>query len=157
VSSGPLVLVGTDGSYTSFKAVEKAAAMAAEKSGSLLIISAYVESHTHSPSAAEDEMGDLAYQMRGSNPAEAAVQEAKDKALAAVEVEIDTEVGEGEPLDVLGRIAKERSADYVVVGNVGRRGLAGRITGSVPEGIKRHVPDAEVVIVNTNDDTSSGS
>jgi nucleotide-binding universal stress UspA family protein len=153
VSSGPLILVGTDGSYTSFKAVEKAASLAAEKSGSLLIISAYLEASAHEQAEAENEMGDLAYQMRGSNPAEAAVSEARDKAEAVAEVEIETEIGKGEPLDVLGRIAEERKADIVVVGNVGRRGLSGRITGSVPEGIKRHIPHAEVVIVDTEHDS----
>jgi nucleotide-binding universal stress UspA family protein len=153
VSSGPLVLVGTDGSYTSFKAVEKAASLAADKGGSLLIVSAYVESHV-SEGRAEEEMGDLAYQVRGSNPAEAALQDASDKAKAvAADIEVETETGKGEPLDVLGRIAEERDADFVVVGNVGRRGLAGRITGSVPEGIKRHITEAEVVIVDTEHDS----
>ena len=149
VSSGPLVLVGTDGSYTSYKAVEKAASLAADKDGSLLIVSAYLPPSHHDEVEAEEEMGDMAYQVRGSNPAEAALDEAADKAKAVADIEVDTETGEGEPLDVLGRIAKERGADVVVVGNVGRRGLAGRITGSVPEGIKRHIPDAEVVIVDT--------
>ena len=149
MSSGPLVLVGTDGSYTSFKAVEKAASLAAEKGGSLLIISAYIEHHG-GEAAAEKEMGDLAYQMLGSNPAEAAVQEASDHARKVDgEIEIETQTGKGEPLQVLGKIAKEKGADVVVVGNVGRRGLAGRITGSVPEGIKRHITTAEVVVVET--------
>jgi nucleotide-binding universal stress UspA family protein len=153
VSSGPLVLVGTDGSYTSFKAVEKAASLAAEKGGSLLIISAYLEAAHGNDAEAEREMGDLAYQMRGSNPAEAAVQEASDHARKVDgEIEIETETGKGEPLDVLGKIAKDKGADIVVVGNVGRRGLAGRITGSVPEGIKRHITEAEVVVVETGSD-----
>jgi nucleotide-binding universal stress UspA family protein len=149
VSSGPLVLVGTDGSYTSFRAVEKAAQLAADKDGSLLIVSAYLEPSHHDQKAAEDEMGDMAYQFRGSNPAEAALREAEEKAKAAAEVEVTTETGKGEPLEVLGHLASERGADYVVVGNVGRRGLAGRLTGSVPEGIKRHITDAEVIVVNT--------
>lgn len=153
MSSGPLILVGTDGSFTSFQAVEKAASLAAEKSGSLLIVSAYLEASAHEQGEAEDEMGDMAYQVRGSNPAEAALQEASDKAKAVADVSIETETGKGEPLEVLGRIAKERKADLVVVGNVGRRGLAGRITGSVPEGIKRHIPDSEVVIVETGHDS----
>lgn len=150
MSSGPLVLVGTDGSYTSFKAVEKAASLAAEKGGSLLIVSAYFEASSSNSAEAEEEMGDMAYQVRGSNPAEAALREASDKARAAADVEVDTETGKGEPLEVLGRIAEERGAEYVVVGNVGRRGLAGRITGSVPEGIRRHISKAEVVVVDTD-------
>jgi nucleotide-binding universal stress UspA family protein len=150
VSSGPLVVVGTDGSYTSYKAVEKAASMAAEHGGSLLIVSAYFEASHHDQVEAEGEMGDMAYQVRGSNPAESAVKEAAGKAKAVDgDLQVDTETGKGEPLDVLGRIAEERKADYVVVGNVGRRGLAGRITGSVPEGIKRHIRHAEVVVVDT--------
>lgn len=149
VSSGPLVLVGTDGSHTSYKAVEKAASLAAEQGGSLLIVSAYLEASSHDQAEADHEMGDMAYQVRGSNPAEAALREATDKAKAVADVEIDTETGKGEPLAVLGRIAEERKATYVVVGNVGRRGFAGRLTGSVPEGIKRHIPHAEVVIVDT--------
>jgi nucleotide-binding universal stress UspA family protein len=151
VSSGPLVLVGTDGSYTSYKAVEKAASLAAERNGSLLIVSAYVEAGHAEQAEAEEEMGDLAYQVRGSNPAEAALKEARDRASSAADVEIGTETGEGDPLEVLGRIAKQRGAGVVVVGNVGRRGLAGRLTGSVPEGIRRHITAAEVVIVDTED------
>lgn len=154
VSSGPLVLVGTDGSYTSFKAVEKAASLAAEQGGSLLIVSAYLEASHHDEVEAEEEMGDMAYQVRGSNPADSALREATDKAKAVSgDLDIETETGKGEPLEVLGRIAEERKADYVVVGNVGRRGFAGRLTGSVPEGIKRHIRHAEVVVVDTEGGT----
>jgi nucleotide-binding universal stress UspA family protein len=149
VSSGPLVLVGTDGSSTSYAAVEKAAGLAADRGGSLLIVSAYVEASQHDQAEAEEEMGDMAYQLRGSNPAEQALREAAERAKAAADVQVDTETGKGEPLDVLGRIAKERKASVVVVGNVGRRGFAGRLTGSVPEGIRRHISDAEVVVVDT--------
>jgi nucleotide-binding universal stress UspA family protein len=151
VSSGPLVLVGTDGSHTSYTAVERAASLAAERNGSLLIVSAYIEAGHAEQVEAEEEMGDLAYQVRGSNPAEAALREAADRASAVADVRVETETGEGEPLDVLGRIAKERGADVVVVGNVGRRGLAGRLAGSVPEGIRRHISSAEVVVVQTDD------
>jgi nucleotide-binding universal stress UspA family protein len=154
VSSKPLVLVGTDGSKTSYHAVEEAARIAADKGGQLFIVSAYVEPSAHEQHEAEKEMGDMAYQMRGSNPAEEALAEAKERAENVTkDISIDTKAVKGGPLEVLGDIAKEKGADIVVVGNVGRRGLAGRLTGSVPEGIERHIPSsAELVVVNTKED-----
>jgi nucleotide-binding universal stress UspA family protein len=114
-----------------------------------------VEASQHEQAEAEEEMGDMAYQVRGSNPAEEALKEASEKARAVADVDVDTKTAKGDPLEVLGQVAKERGASVVVVGNVGRRGLAGRLTGSVPEGIRRHISDAEVVVVDTQDDTGS--
>src|SRR4051794_40331420 len=95
VSSGPLVLVGTDGSYTSFRAVERAAQLAADKDGSLLIVSAYLEPSHHDQKAAEDEMGDMGHQFRGSNPAEAALRGGGGEAEGAARGEGTTASGTG--------------------------------------------------------------
>ncbi|NUK82762.1 universal stress protein, partial [Streptomyces lunaelactis] len=53
-----------------------------------------------------------------------------------------------EPVPALARIARECSADLLVVGNRGLRSLAGRILGSVPADIARKA-DPDVLIVHT--------
>ena len=55
---------------------------------------------------------------------------------------------EGDPVDELGRLAKDRSVDLVVVGNRGLNSLAGRLLGSVPANIS-HRATCDVLIVHT--------
>jgi nucleotide-binding universal stress UspA family protein len=57
---------------------------------------------------------------------------------------------EGDAVDVLARVARERAADLVVVGNRGLNSLAGRILGSVPANLSHRSP-CDVLIVHTTD------
>lgn len=57
---------------------------------------------------------------------------------------------EGDAVDVISRLAKERRADLVVVGNRGLNSLAGRILGSVPANLSHRSP-CDVLIVHTTD------
>jgi nucleotide-binding universal stress UspA family protein len=60
------IVVGTDGSETSYKAVERAAALAADAHATLVIACAYFpeKPDTHT----QDILGDEAYQVMGSAP-----------------------------------------------------------------------------------------
>ncbi|MDG4865445.1 universal stress protein, partial [Streptomyces sp. T-3] len=55
---------------------------------------------------------------------------------------------QGEPAASLVRVAREHSADLLVVGNRGLRSLAGRILGSVPADVARK-SGLDVLIVHT--------
>src|SRR3954466_666877 len=132
------VVVGTDGSETSFRAVEQAAELARDASALLGIACAYVperpDPHT------QDVLGDEAYQVTGSAPADDTVSRARDLAAQGGAKEIETAAVPGKPADTLCRIVKERAADLLVVGNRGLNTLAGRIIGSVPPGGVRPPP-----------------
>ena len=140
------VVVGTDGSETSFCAVDRAAELARDADATLVIACAY-ESGKADP-ADQDALGDEAYQVVGSAPAEDTVSRAKDRAAAAGATRIDTVAAQGKPSPTLQQIVEDRGADLVVVGNRGLNTLAGRIIGSVPLDIVRHMP-VDVLVVHT--------
>lgn len=140
------VVVGTDGSETSFRAVERAAALARDEGATLVIACAYMPEKPDP--ATQDILRDEAYQVVGSAPAEDTVSRARDRAAGAGATKIDTVSAEGRAVDTLVRLAAERGADLLVVGNVGLNTLKGRIIGSVPLGVARHAP-VDVLIVHT--------
>jgi nucleotide-binding universal stress UspA family protein len=140
------IVVGTDGSETSFRAVDRAAALAADADALLVIACAYFPEKPDPH--AQDVLGDEAYQVMGSAPADDTVSRARDRAAAAGATKIETEAVEGKPSDSLQKVAKARSADLLVVGNRGLNTLAGRIIGSVPLDVIRHAP-IDVLIVHT--------
>ncbi|HEV7206208.1 MAG TPA: universal stress protein [Jatrophihabitans sp.] len=141
------VLVGTDGSDTSFRAVDRAAALAADAGATLVIVCAYAPGKADT--AAQDALGDEAYQVVGSAPADDTVSRARDRAVRAGASSIETLSVQGRPVDVLRNVAKNKKADLLVVGNVGLNTLAGRILGSVPLDIARH-SGTDVLIVHTS-------
>ncbi|MCU1659177.1 MAG: universal stress protein [Pseudonocardiales bacterium] len=143
------VVVGTDGSETSFRAVDRAAALARDAAATLVIACAYVPSHDRDIAQAQDVLGpDAAYQVVGSAPAEDTVSRARDRALKAGASKVDTVVVQGKPGDTLRQVVRDRNADLLVVGNRGLNTLAGRIVGSVPLDVARHTP-IDVLIVHT--------
>jgi nucleotide-binding universal stress UspA family protein len=143
------VVVGTDGSDSSFLAVDRAAAIAADAGATLVIASAYHPARDEDIAGLQDRLGpDVAYQVVGSSPAEEAVRTASERARKAGVTKIDTVVVDGEPVPTLTRLVAERSADLLVVGNRGLNTLAGRILGSVPSEAARKA-GVDVLIVHT--------
>jgi nucleotide-binding universal stress UspA family protein len=140
------VVVGTDGSETSFRAVERAAKLAADSGATLVIACAYFPEKPDP--RAQDALGDEAYQVMGSAPADDSVGRARDRAAGAGATKIEMESVQGKPADVLINLVKDRAADLLVVGNRGLNTLAGRLIGSVPLDIVRHAP-IDVLIVHT--------
>ena len=143
------VVVGTDGSDSSYRAVDRAAAIAADAGATLVITSAYHPARGEDIAALQDRLGDdVAYQVVGSTPAEEAVRTGAERARRAGATKIDTMVVDGEPVSSLARVVKERGADLLVVGNRGLNTLAGRILGSVPSEAARKT-GVDVLIVHT--------
>ena len=146
MSAYQTVVVGTDGSATSFRAVERAAALAADSDATLLIACAYLPDKVDT--AAQDQLGEDAYQVVGSAPAEDTVGRARDRAVAAGATKIETVSVQGKPASTLTKLVADRGADLLVVGNVGLNTLTGRILGSVPLDVARHA-GSDVLIVHT--------
>ncbi len=142
------VVVGTDGSETSFRAVDRAAALAHDAGALLVIACAFEPVNERDVAHEQDVLGAEAYQVVGSAPAEDTVSRARDRAAAQGATKVETVVVQGKPADSLQKVAKERSADLLVVGNRGLNTLAGRIIGSVPLDVARHAL-IDVLIVHT--------
>jgi nucleotide-binding universal stress UspA family protein len=146
VSTYRTIVVGTDGSETSFRAVDRAAELARDAGARLVIACAY--NPAQDTARVEDILGPDAYQVVGSSPAEDTVRTARERAVALGAGEIETVAAEGKPAETLRTIAREHEADLLVVGNRGLNTLAGRIVGSVPLDVARHTP-IDVLIVHT--------
>ncbi|MGB3443912.1 MAG: universal stress protein [Actinophytocola sp.] len=143
------VVVGTDGSDSSYLAVDRAARIAADADATLVIACAYHPARQEDVSRAQDELGsDVAYQVVGSSPAEDSVRTAAERARKQGATKIDTVVVDGEPVATLTKIVRERDADLLVVGNRGLNSLAGRFLGSVPSEAARK-SGVDVLIVHT--------
>jgi nucleotide-binding universal stress UspA family protein len=143
------VVVGTDGSDSSYRAVDRAAKLAGDAGATLVIACAYRPARQEDVAKATDQLGDdVAYQVVGSSPAEDSVRTATERARRAGAKEIDTVVVDGEPVPTLTKIVRERDADLLVVGNRGLNTLTGRLLGSVPSEVARKA-DVDVLIVHT--------
>jgi nucleotide-binding universal stress UspA family protein len=148
VSNYKKILVGTDGSASSFKAVERAASVAADAGATLLIASAYQPISERDRDRAVNQLGDDSYKVMGSNPADDALRDASALATKAGAENIETVAEAGDPVDILVALIDSRKADLCVVGNRGLNSLAGRLLGSVPANIS-HRAACDVLIVHT--------
>ncbi|MGC2654915.1 MAG: universal stress protein [Mycobacterium sp.] len=155
-----VVVVGTDGSVSSMRAVDRAGAVAAENNAKLIVASAHLPnvekggwSKPPRPdrvidSRAEDALGDAGYKMHGRAPVYEILRKARDRAKTAGAQDIEERALVGAPVDVLVHLAEEVNADLLVVGNVGLGTVAGRLLGSVPANLSRRAK-ADVLIVQT--------
>ncbi len=133
------VLVGTDGSDSSYVAVDRAAAIARDAGAALLVVTAYRQTD-----------GGEGDRLGGSAPAETALQGALKRVEAnGAPPDVDTAAILGDPIDVLVETAKQREADLLVVGNRGFNSLAGRLLGSVPSVVAHRSPCDVLIVAST--------
>ncbi|MDP9100596.1 MAG: universal stress protein [Actinomycetota bacterium] len=142
------VLVGTDGSASSLRAVDRAAVVARDAGATLLLATAYRPLPSRTVHDAQDALGSEAYKVSGSTPAEDVLRDAADRARGLGATDVDTLAIEGDPVDALITVAEQRHVDLVVIGNRGLNSLAGRLLGSVPANIS-HRATCDVLIVHT--------
>lgn len=142
------VLVGTDGSDSSYRAVDRAAGIARDADATLVILCAYRPVSDREVQAATDALGDEAYHVVGSTPAEETLRTATERADKAGATKVEVSAVEGEPVKSLLKALETHHADLLVVGNRGLNTLAGRVLGSVPSDVSRHA-SCDVLIVHT--------
>jgi nucleotide-binding universal stress UspA family protein len=139
------VVVGTDGSDSSFRAVDRAAHIAGADA-KLIIASAYLPQHEDTRAA--DALRDESYKVSGTAPIYAILQDAKERAHNAGAKNVEERSIIGAPVDALVKLAEDEKADLLVVGNVGLSTIAGRLLGSVPANVSRRAK-VDVLIVHT--------
>jgi len=155
------IVVGTDGSASSLRAVERAGAFAAAENAKLIVATAHIHdvekggwSRAPAPEKsadrrAEDALGrDGGHLMHGDASLYEILREARERAAAAGATDIEERVAEGAPVDALIALAKEVQADLIVVGDVGLDTTAGRLLGSVPATVARKA-NIDILIVHT--------
>ncbi len=86
--------------------------------------------------------------MSGSAPAEWSLRTATARARSRGAQDVATRAVAGDPPDLLVKMVAEADADLLVVGNRGLNTIAGRLLGSVPSSVARHV-GCDVTIVHT--------
>ena len=120
------ILVGTDGSKTAAKAVDRAVKVAATSGATLTIFSAA------SPSRGEEIVGAAA------------------KAHAGSGVEIDTKVVDTDAVSGLIETADKGGYDLLVMGNKGMTGVTRFFRlGSVPNKVTHHLPCSLLIVKTT--------
>jgi nucleotide-binding universal stress UspA family protein len=143
------LVVGTDGSESSLRAVERAAEIAAESNAKLIIATGYFP-QKEDPRAA-DVLGQEAYKVSGNAPIYEILRDARDRAKAAGATNIEDRPIEGAPVHALVDLAEEVGADLLVVGNVGldaRSAIIGRVF-SIPGAVATRAK-IDVLIVRTH-------
>lgn len=167
MSAYQTVVVGTDGSDTSMRAVDHAAEVAAENNAKLIIATVYLPNvdkggwarparpdRVIDPRAEVTLGGEGDYKVHGRAPTFAILGEARMRARAAGAKNIDARpVADpllGGPAQALARLAKEVKADLLVVGNEGVGTRSDKWLGSVPGNVLRRAK-TDVLVVHTTD------
>jgi nucleotide-binding universal stress UspA family protein len=120
------ILVGTDGSKTAAKAVDRAVDIAKASGASLTIFSAAP------PGRGDTVVASEAQRHAGSG------------------VPIDTRVVDGEPVAALIETARAGGYDVVVIGNRGMTGVTRFLRlGSVPNKVSHHLPCSLLIVKTT--------
>jgi nucleotide-binding universal stress UspA family protein len=146
VGSYRVVIVGTDGSDSSLRAVDRASVIAAGDGAKLIVATAYFSADDDT--RAQDVLKDEGYKVVGAAPIYAILREARDRAKTAGARDIEERPIRAAPVDALVDLVDEVNADLLVVGKVGLNTIAGRLLGSVPATVSRRAK-CDVLIVHT--------
>lgn len=149
MTSYQTVLVGTDGSESSLRAVDRAAKIAAESNAKLIIGTGYFPQPEDKRAA--DVLGQDSYKVSGNAPVYAMLHDARDRAKAAGATNIEDRPIKDAPVHALVELAEQVGADLLVVGNVGldaRSAIVARVF-SIPGAVANRAK-IDVLIVHTS-------
>ena len=145
------VVVGTDGSESSLRAVARAGALAGATGATLVIACAYLPGRGRRPGdgpgagrARRGRVPDRGLPPgRGHRPDGAGAGRARP-----APKDVKTVAVEGSPVEALLDVVRRENADLLVVGNRGLAGIKGRLLGSVPADATRR-SQCDVLVVHT--------
>jgi nucleotide-binding universal stress UspA family protein len=137
------VAVGTDGSSTAGGAVAVAADMARRYGAKLVLLSAFDTSDRSPPNLS----GSSREIQWASSPSARLTEqlERTEEEMRRDGIDCSTLIEDGEPADVLVRLAERCGADVLVIGN---KGMHRRVLGSVPNSVT-HRAGCSVLVVKT--------
>jgi nucleotide-binding universal stress UspA family protein len=138
------VAVGTDGSATADEAVEAAAEIAGRFEAKLVLLSAFRGSGK-SPAGASGSSEEVQWSFSSAARLRESL-ERTEQDLRRRQIDCSSMVAEGDPGEVLVRLAEECGADLLVIGN---KGMRRRVLGSVPNTITHQAPCSVLVVKTT--------
>jgi nucleotide-binding universal stress UspA family protein len=141
-------LVGIDGSESSLLAVDRAAEVAAAMDAVVIVVCAYHPMTAREQALITAALGDTKYRVTGTAAAQEALDTAVSRAREAGATRVEGRLVVGDAVEALLSVARERSADLIVVGNRGINTFSGRLLGSVPADMC-HRAHCDVLIVHT--------
>jgi len=136
------VAVGTDGSGTASEAVQAAADLARHYDAKLVLLSAFQDKAGSGRGRADAEL-------QWAVSPSAQVREILARSESELQrdgIDCSTRVDEGDPAEVLVRLAEECGADLLVIGN---KGMQRRMLGSVPNTVTHKAPCSVLVVKTT--------
>ena len=137
------IAVGTDGSGTATEAVRMAADLARRFGAKLVLVSAFQPGGA----AVNRRSASVELQWAANTPAQVREILARSEAdLRGEAIDCSTLVDEGDPAEVLVRLATECGADLLVIGS---KGMHRRVLGSVPNTVT-HKAQRSVVVIKTS-------
>jgi nucleotide-binding universal stress UspA family protein len=142
------IAVGTDGSESSLRAVERAVEVAVGADASVLVVCAYHPMSAREQATVTAAGGDARFRVTGADAAREALDAAVHHAREAGAARVEPRLVEGDAVEALLSLSREVSVDLIVVGNRGINTLSGRLLGSVPSDISQRAP-CDVLIVHT--------
>ena len=146
------IVVGSDGSETARRAVQRAALYGAAMQVPVVVATAY-QRPTEGEVGPASQRAEMPQQSMVSSGYRAATDIATDAASfareAAPDAELDASAVEGDPAEVLIDMATRRGDALVVVGSKGMTGSSRFLLGSVPNKISHHAP-GDVLIARTD-------
>jgi nucleotide-binding universal stress UspA family protein len=159
------IVVGTDGSDTSMKAVEAGAKLAVELDASLIVACAFEPPTEHeleqlradpndpvaqwNAQSGQDVPEEFRWRVSAASQAEDILERAIDHASKTDGVKVEARAVEGHPVEALAQLVDEGDADLIVVGNVGMAGAKRFMLGNVPHRLSHHAP-CDLLILRTS-------
>ncbi len=145
MSANPIV-VGTDGSPSAERAVDRAAELARALGVPLHIVNSYsVASSAGWMAAAGGIAAGEVYSDEEARTAAEEIVSRSRKRLAGIGIDVHTHACDIDPAEALMTIATGESAQMIVVGNRGMTG-ARRVLGSVPNRVSHHAACAVLIV-----------
>jgi nucleotide-binding universal stress UspA family protein len=140
------IVVGTDGSPTAEKAVERAVELAKASGAGVHVVTAYEPTSVKvgggfEPSRAE-------WMVSPGLSVDSVLEQAVGQLRVAGRTEVETYARKGDAAEALLDVAEEVKADLIIVGNKGMRGAKRFLLGSVPNKVSHYAP-CDVMIVRT--------
>lgn len=141
-----LLLVGVDGSSSSARAAEFAAARATAAEGGSLVVAHVIDWSPFSPTTAEDNERRHVTRQEEIDRAQREVIAPIVERLQADGCDVSTVVRHGHPAQTLVDLAAEHDAAHLVIGRTGQSPLLARIFGSLPMSLVQISPIPVTVV-----------
>lgn len=142
------VIVGSDGSDSALRGVDRAAEVASASEASLVVVCAYNPLPAREQAKLANTMGPVHQEVRGENNARATLKDSVGRINTDRIRAVQQRAVAGEPAEALLEVADSPETDLIVVGNRGLGALSGSLLGSVPGDIASRAT-CDVLIVQT--------